>query len=137
MKTKVLFLVIFLCAVSGYINNISAQETLKALVVRCETMDEVSVSIVHQRDRETKQTTQIVKSLKFTDNKSLKDEFLAAFDKDKDEAIQVIEKKKDGKIVPSYYQFADGDFNVSYTIKVSEDGLGANISIISQRVNYN
>lgn len=134
MKLKVLFLIPVFCLIAGFMNTVSAQDNLKALLLKCESMDDVSINIVHQRDRETKETTQIVKSFSFKNNKSLVDDFLKAFEKDKDEAIQVIENKKNGKIVPSYYQFADGEYNVAYTINVKDDGTSANISVIQNRV---
>jgi len=132
MKIRILLSAAFFC-IAGFINTVSAQDNLKALMIKCENMDDVSISIVHQRDRETKETKQIVKSFSFTNNKALADEFLNAMQKDKDEAIQAIETKHKGKVIPSYYQFADGDYDVAYSISVSNNGADASISVIQTR----
>lgn len=110
--------------------TVSAQENLNALMKKCEAMDDVSLNVVQQRDPTTKKTTQVIRTVKFTNKKALVDDFLKAFQTDKNEAVQAIESKKHGKMVPSYYQFIDKNKQVSYSFKISEDGTGASITYI-------
>lgn len=45
------------------------------------------------------------------------DEFLDAFRKDKESAYKVMESKIDGKVMPSFYRFAAGTSDISFSLE--------------------
>lgn len=124
-------LAIVLIVIAGCFSaTVSAQENLNALMKKCEAMDDVSLNVVQQRDPKTKKINQIIRTVKFSNKKALVDDFLKAFQTDKNEAVQAIESKKYGKMVPSYYQFIENSKQISYSFRMSEDGTGASITYI-------
>jgi len=117
MKTNRLIIsVIFLLTGSLFV-NISAQEALRAIVKKCETMDNIECNIVKARDEKTKKVTRYIVSFKFSENEALKKEILAAFEKDKETANRENMRKKDGLINITYF-FSNGH----YSFKEDEDG---------------
>ena len=50
------------------------------------------------------------------------DEFVTAFEKDKDAAYKIIDDKKSGKLLPSFYRFGSGKTDISYSLSVSKSG---------------
>lgn len=133
MKAKSFLFVAFFFIFAAFSNHVVAQENLNALIKKCETMDDVDISIVHQRDRKTMKTTQIIKSVSIKNKKSLVDDFIKAFELDRDKAYQAIDNKKKGRMLPSFYQFSDGSRSISYSFSVSgTNGENASISVIQK-----
>lgn len=130
MKTKSILTLLLIVTACCFSSNVWAQEKLNALMKRCESMDNVDISVVQQRNPTTRKISQIITTAKFSNNKALVDEFLSAFESDKNDAIQIIDKKKDGRMVPSYYQFNVGSKSVAYTITVKNDGTDASVTMI-------
>ena len=140
MKTRNLMVAVLLTAGSFTMSSF-AQENIKALIQKCENMDNVELNIV--RNKGTSQGTQasslmssmlldskeigfisffrpgmVVRSITTVTLKStpaFEKELVAAFHKDREKAIQEIEQKKDGKITHMHYQFENGDY--SFTVK--------------------
>lgn len=113
MKTKHVFIVALLLLIGNFSFELMAQETLKALFKKCETLDNVDMNIVRQRNPETKAVSQVITSVTIKDNPTLVKEFEEAFRKDEPNATQVIENKKNGKLRPSFYQFGRVSFSYS------------------------
>lgn len=132
MKTKNLLTIILIVTASSFAATVSAQENLNSLMVKCETMDDVGMDVIQQRSSTTKKITQIIKTVSFTNNKALVDDFLKAFQADKDNTTQAIEKKQNGKMIPSFYQFSDKGKNISYSFSLSKDGTGGQVTLIQK-----
>ena len=60
---------------------------------------------------------------------------MAAFDKDKNAAYKIIDDKKSGKLLPSFYRFGSGNTDISYSLSVSKSGK-VTVSKI-ERFDYN
>jgi hypothetical protein len=105
----------------------SAQRHLKALIKKCETIDAVDMNIVRDRDKETNQWKNQITSLTIKDNEALVNEFIAAFKADADSALQIIENKQNGKMVPSLYTFEEE--NYSFNLK---DKAHASVTVVPQ-----
>ena len=118
MKTNRLFITVVLIITGSFFMNISAQEALKAIVEKCESIDNVTVSIVRDRNKETKKVTRVITSINFKDNEALKKEILSAFEKDRDMADQEIENRQSGRISHMFFRFGQSN----YTFTESEDG---------------
>ena len=103
MKTNRLIIAVTLILTGSFFMNISAQEALKAIAKKCETMENIDVSIVRSKDKKTKEPTQVVMIFRFSKNEALKKEILAAFEKDKDMADQETVQKRDGFMNISYH----------------------------------
>lgn len=110
--------------------GLQAQENLKALVKKCESMNHVDMDVVYKKDRVTKKTERVIKTLSFTDAQLMND-FLTAFEKDKNAAYRVIESKKSGKIRPSFYGFFEGTTETSYSFDLKDSGK-VSISVIEK-----
>lgn len=119
MKTKKTILAMAALLIGSITMNLQAQENLNALFKKCESMDNVNMNVIYDKDRETKKAEKIIKTIGFKNNPQLVNEFLAAFNKDKEAAYKVIEEKKNGKVMPSFYRFAKGKGDVSFTFSIS------------------
>jgi hypothetical protein len=127
MKTRHLIAVAILLLTGSLANGLSAQETLKALVKKCQNMENVSVSVVRNKNKETKKPEQAITSISFNDNQALENEFIAAFEKDRALADQEIENKSNGRITNMFYRFGE----VSYSFSHDDDG-SASVSVIEK-----
>ena len=128
MKTKILAMVLILAA-GSMLSFASAQERIKALIKKCETIESVDMNIIKSRrsatsyaessasqDNKPATTSSTTKgpleesviTVSIHDNETLVNEFLAAFKAEEENATDVMSSKKDGKIVPSHYNFEDG-----------------------------
>lgn len=130
MKSGKVLAVAALLLVGSVLTGVQAQEHLKALVKKCESLDKVDMDVIYDKNRETKKTEKVIKSLSFTDAQ-LMNEFLAAFEKDKEAAYKVIETKKKGKIQPSYYCFFSGTTDTAYSFDVRDSGK-VSVSVIEK-----
>lgn len=125
MKTSQLITVLVLFIAGGFSMDLSAQEALKALVKKCENMENVNVSIVRNKDKTTRKVSQVMTGVSFSNNEALVKEILAAFNQDKDMADQEIEDRSNGRVKSLYYSFG----STSYSF--SEDGNGGgSLSVI-------
>ena len=118
MNTRNLMVAVLLMAGSFTMGSF-AQENIKALVQKCENMDDARVDIVRRKGEENNQVTHLM--LNYTP--ALEKELFDAFRKDEDKATRVIESKQGGKTINLLYEFEDGK------VKYSFDIIGNNISI--------
>ncbi len=103
----------------SWASNLMAQTNLNALMKKCESMEKVNVDVIYDKDRKTKKPVKEVITVTFSrkDNPKLLDEFLDAFRKDKEAAYKVMESKIDGKVMPSFYRFAVGTSDLSFSLE--------------------
>ena len=127
MKTKSLIVAAIFLVVGSFSMDMFAQDALKALVQKCENMENVNVNVVRSRNKETRKLERLVTSISFSDNQALVNEFIAAFNKDKDMADQEIENRSGGKITNVFYIFGDR----SYSFSQDDDG-SASITVIER-----
>jgi hypothetical protein len=96
--------------------NLSAQEALKAVMKKCENADSVDVKVVSQKKfgetKEKKETTVMI-DISFKNNEGLKKEILDAFEKDRDQAKETAENKRNGKIYGLHYRFEKSYYSYS------------------------
>lgn len=118
MKTKKIILAAFLLVAGAASTEVFAQEHLEALVKKCEKLDNVQMQVIYNRDPNTKKLEKTIKSINFQDEKLL-NEFLDAFEKDKEKAYKMAEQKVNGRMQPSFYRFSDGKREVGYFWSVS------------------
>ncbi|MDR3142997.1 MAG: DUF5024 domain-containing protein [Tannerellaceae bacterium] len=127
MKTRNLIAVAILLLTGSLAADLSAQETLKALVKKCENMENVNISVVRNKNKETREMQRAIINISFNNNQALAGEFIAAFEKDKEMADQEIENKSNGKTTTIFYRFG----NVTYSFSQGNDG-SASISVIEK-----
>lgn len=125
MKAKSVIVLILL--IGGFCLDISAQQNIKAVVKKCESMESVEMTVIRKRNKDTKQLEKAITTINFKSNPSLVDEFVQAFKQDEPSATQVIDKYVNGKLVPQFYRF-DG---VSVSFSLDENG-NASISVIEK-----
>lgn len=119
MKTRNFILTAVLLMVGSLAGDLLAQANLNALMKKCESMEKVNVDVIYDKDRKTKKPVKEVITITFSrkDNPKLLDEFLDAFRKDKEAAYKVMESKIDGKVMPSFYRFAAGTSDISFSLE--------------------
>ena len=113
MKTNRLFITAAIIIAGSFFVDISAQDALKAIAKKCEAMDNVDISVVRNRNKETKKVDQYIMSITFEKNESLKKEILAAFDKERVNADQEIEDRKDGRVRSMMLRFGSSLYSIS------------------------
>ncbi|MDR1676473.1 MAG: DUF5024 domain-containing protein [Tannerella sp.] len=93
----------------------AAQETIDALVKKCESLDKVKVNIVRNRDPETKEVTRSIVSIliPLQSHQALIDGFVAAFQKEKENAEQELENRENGKLISLFYRFEKKSYSLS------------------------
>ena len=124
---KKVFIVIALFMCTSLIS--SAQENIKAVIKKCEKASSVEMSYIINKDPETRKIQNSVTTIRIKDDPNLVKEFIAAFEKDKDNAYSVSGSIKNGVSIPSSYRFSDGKDNyISCTISISKDNTGASVS---------
>jgi len=106
MKTKHLFLVVLFLLSGSVVSEIQAQTNIKAVIKKCETLDNVDMSRVRNKER-------VITSVNFKNNDALMNEILDALKKDETTAEQIIESKVNGKMVPTFYRFDKGTFSLN------------------------
>ena len=127
MKTKSLIVTVIFLVAGNFSMDLFAQESLKALVQKCENMENVNINVVRKRNTETRKLERQITTVSFGDNQALVNEFIAAFDKEKEKADQEIENRSGGKITNIFYRFGD----VSYSFSQGDDG-SASITVIEK-----
>lgn len=120
MRTKKIILSMALLIAGASAGELVAQEHLNALMKKCESLDNVSVEVIYNKDPKTKKPEKNVVSVTFyrQENAKLLNDFLDAFKKDREVAYRVMEEKINGKVTPSLYRFSGaGDTDITYTVE--------------------
>jgi hypothetical protein len=128
MKTKKIWMMIMAFLIGTIGGSVNAQSHLKAVMKKCESIDNVDVNVVNNKDRKTGKLSRRVTNIQFSskENPKLLDEFLSAFNQDKDNADKVIENKQKGKMVPTYCLFIDGTTKISFNMSIYEQVVATN-----------
>ena len=116
MNTRnVVIAVIFLLLGSFATMELKAQDAIKALMKKCESMENVTIDVIRNRNSETGKVIRLLTTIRFeiSSNPGLEKEFLAAFQKDAVKASQEIESMSGGKMKNVFYRF--GESSYSYT----------------------
>jgi len=129
MKTNRLLITVVLIISGGFLVNLSAQKALNAVVAKMEKMDNISVNIVKDKDKDTKKVILSIMNFNFKNNESLKKEILSAFEKDKEMADRESENKEQGRRTSLLYRFGntsfsyseDKDGNISFSVRENSD----------------
>lgn len=123
MKANYLVLIVLLC-LGSMATEVRAQENIKALMQKCESMEDVQMSRI--RNKSGGGTEKVILSLSFKNNPQLLNAFAEACKKDEENASQIIESKVNGKLVPTFYKFGKASFSLS----IDKEGTGASVSWI-------
>ena len=108
MKASKCFWVALCLLVGSFSTELWAQKNLEA--------------VVQNKDPKTKKVYKIVSSFVVEGHAALQQEIKSAFERDKEEAYQVIENENDG-VVSWFIRFSKGKNTVSYSINVDEEEL--------------
>ena len=120
MKTRVLVIAMIIAAASSA-SSVFAQDRIVALFKKCETLANVDMSVI--RERIDGKMTEAMVTVDIKNNEPLINEFLAAFKAEEANMLSSVEKKEDGKLVPSVMEFE----NFSIILRLS-DKANARIS---------
>ena len=116
MKASKCFWVALCLLVGNFSTELWAQKNLEAVVQKCKADKTIDKSVV------TKKVYKIVSSFVVEGHAALQQEIKSAFERDKEEAYQVIENENDG-VVSWFIRFSKGKNTVSYSINVDEEEL--------------
>ena len=138
MKSRnVVIAVIFLLLGSVSV-ELKAQETIQALLKKCENMDSVTVSVIRERDKETGKITRDVTNVSFkTDsNPALEKEFIAAFQKEEEKADMVSKNISNGKVTSMLFRFGEITYNYTYNSRTGTVSVNNTSSFLFRSVIY-
>jgi len=115
MITRYLMIAIVLLSAGFFTTEVHAQENIKAMIKKCESMDEViEADIVRYNDPRIKKLSRSTILIKMLATPALEQQLEEAFRKDSAKATQAVEQKKDGKVSHMLYRFDSSTY--SYTI---------------------
>ena len=116
-------LALLLCGLS---TEVFAQKNLEEVVRKCKSDKSVDKSVVTKKDPATKQKRRVVSSFEVESGSPLYQEVMTAFERDKEEAYQIIENESGGN--KNYFiRFTRADGNVAYSLDVGESGLSLTV----------
>ena len=136
MKSKNVVIVFIFLLMGSVSIELKAQETIKALLKKCENMDSVTVSVIREKDKETGKITRDITNVSFKSASipSLEKEFFAAFQKDEDKADKVSKNIANGKVTNMSFRYGDTTYNYTYSkvtdmVRVSTTNTGTGITV--------
>ena len=91
MKASKCFWVALCLLVGNFSTELWAQKNLEAVVQKCKADKTIDKSVVTNKDPKTKKVYKIVSSFVVEGHAALQQEIKSAFERDKEEAYQVIE----------------------------------------------
>lgn len=113
MKTNRLIAAVILLAAGSMTMHVSAQEAIKAIIKKCESMENVNMNTVRNKDSQTKKLTRSIVNINFSNNEALAKEVIAAFNKDREAADQEMENRQNGKVNNLMLKFGDTRYSFS------------------------
>jgi hypothetical protein len=121
MKTRKLIIPLLLLTAGSFSTEFFAQERIKALMKQIEKMDdrEILEADIVRRNNPALRTKSYTMLIKLRYSPELEKNLIDAFRQDGDEARQVVEQKKDGKVSHFLYRFD----NSTYSFTVSGDTI--------------
>jgi len=126
---RTLFIAAVALLAGSMVTETTAQNAVAAVVKKCESMKDVNINKVRSRDRGSKEVTSEVISITISDNPSLVNEVIAAFEKDKGNALDSSESSANGKITNIFYRFE----KVAYSFSQSDSGNAVVTAMTGQR----
>lgn len=120
MKTsRILWVVVFLL-MGSVGTGLFAQKNLEAVVKKCIEDKSVNKSTVQRKDPKTKALVSVIRTITVQDDLSLKNEIKSAFERDKEDAYQVIENEGGGN-TNWFIKFETDKSRVSYSLDLNGD----------------
>jgi hypothetical protein len=115
MKVKKRWIAVITLLLAGGVGMKSAaQESIDALVKKCDSLENVEINIVRNRHPETKELTRSIVNITIpASNQALIDDFLAAFHKEREQAKTEMENRNAGKTVSLFYRFDKKSYSFS------------------------
>ena len=115
MKASKCFWVVLCLLVGSFSTELWAQKNLEAVVQKCKADKTIDKSVVTNKDPKTKKVYKIVSSFVVEGHAALQQEIKSAFERDKEEAYQVIENESNGKM-DYFIRFSKANVKVSYSM---------------------
>lgn len=99
------------------------QTNLDNWAKKCENMEAAKITVIKQKNPDTGKLIQDLMTISFdAGNQALYDELTEACKKDVDKAYQVIEERKQGKVIPEIYSFRNGNIDIQYMFSFPKEG---------------
>lgn len=122
--------------IGGLSTNIWAQTNLKKWVEEAQNIDEVDVTIISERNPKTKKLSSSMISINFKNKPELEAKLYDAAKKDRDNADKVIENKRNGKIVPTVYEFNLPNEKYKLTKYIFSKSKNGSVSVVVKEEDY-
>ena len=121
MKTRNLFISFALLAAGSFSTGMVAQDNIKALMQQIEKMDdkEILEADIVRKNNPALRTKSFTMLIKLRYSPELEKKLTDTFKQDSEKANQVIEQKKDGKVLHYLYKFN----NATYSFTISSDTI--------------
>lgn len=101
-----------------------AQENLEAVIRKYKDVKSTDINVITQKNPETLELQQIVTTVTIHQNvPAVGTEVLAAFEKDKPKAYQVIEGRSGGDDLQPFYNFLSGGKHISYSMDRNKNSV--------------
>ena len=133
MKTRIVTRILTIMLLSANVLPMMAQKNISKLVEELEKRNDVEISMVTNRNPQTREITNKVKTI-YVKDEALFDKFVKAFEKDEEYTRTAIKdsKRKNGILVVDYnFKFEDDEGTYTYTLISSSKTKGTvDITII-------
>ena len=126
MKTRIVTRILTIMLLSANVLPMMAQKNISKLVEELEKRNDVEISMVTNRNPQTREITNKVKTI-YVKDEALFDKFVKAFEKDEEYTRTAIKdsKRKNGILVVDYnFKFEDEEGNYTYTLSSSSRTKG-------------
>ena len=121
MKTRILTLSFALLVTVCFFSDMVAQENIKALMQQIEKMDdkEILEADIVRRNNPHLRTKNFTMLIKLRYSPELEKKLTETFKQDSEKAVQVLEQKKEGKVLHFLYRFD----NSTYSFTINNDTI--------------
>lgn len=126
MKKRIATRILTIMLLSTSVLPMMAQKNISKLVEELEKRDDVEISLVTNRNPQTREITNKVKTI-YVKDEILFDKFVKAFEKDEEYTRTAIKdsKRKNGILVVDYnFKFENEEGNYTYTLSSSSKTKG-------------
>ena len=121
MKKRIVTRILTIMLLSTNVLSMMAQKNISKLIEELEKRDDVEISLVTNRNPQTREITNKVKTI-YVKDEALFDKFVKAFEKDEEYTRTAIKdsKRKNGILVVDYnFKFENEEGNYTYTLSSS------------------
>ena len=121
MKTRNLIIYLVLLTAGSFSIDLFAQENIKALMQQIEKTDDKDIieADIVRKNNSALRTRSYTMLIKLRYSPELEKKLVDTFQQDNDKANQVIEQKKDGKVLHYLYKFN----NATYSFTISNETI--------------